>query len=36
MSIVVGAVLFVVGAIGMAVWLFVKRKQAEAKGMDLS
>jgi uncharacterized iron-regulated membrane protein len=26
-SIVAGAVLFVVGAIGMAVWLWVKRRQ---------
>jgi hypothetical protein len=26
-SIVVGAVLFAVGAIGMAVWLWVKRRQ---------
>jgi hypothetical protein len=27
LSIVVGAVLFAVGAIGMAVWLWVKRRQ---------
>jgi hypothetical protein len=27
LSIVVGAVLFAVGAIGMAIWLWVKRKQ---------